>query len=109
MEFKSMSIPFLPPFLSFLQLLLEAFLLGDIASKAGNACNPSIFIADDIAAVPDMTHFAIGTNDSVLCIVPALSGFLVEKGERALVVIGMNGIEPGVGIGIHSAARTPPN
>jgi hypothetical protein len=74
-----MSIMFLLPFLSRLKLFLEAFLLGDIAGEAGNARNPSIFIADDIAAVPDVTHFAIGANDSVLRIIPALAGFLIEK------------------------------
>jgi len=89
---------FLLPFLSRLKLFLEAFLLGDIAGKACNAGNPPIFIADDIAAIPDVTHFAIGANDAVLRIIQALAGFLVEKGESALVIIGMNGIEPGVGI-----------
>src|ERR1700719_1641346 len=109
MEFRSMSMAFLLPFLSFLQLFLEAFLLGDIAGKAGNARNPSIFIADDIAAIPDVTHFAIGANDAVLRIVSAPSGLLIEEGESALVIIGMNSIEPGVGIVVQGAAGAAPN
>src|SRR6266481_4429435 len=98
MEFRSMSMAFLPPFLSFLEFFLEPFLLGDIAGEARNARDPSIFIADNIAAVPDMTHFPISANDAVFRVIATLAGFLVEKAESALVIIRMNGIKPGVGI-----------
>ena len=92
-----------------LKLFLEAFELGDIAGEAGDARNPSIFIADDIAAVPDVTNFAVGPHDAVFRVVAGLQGFLVEKGERTIVIIGMNGIEPGVGVGVYSAARASPD
>src|SRR5580704_5924611 len=103
MEFPSVSIAFLLPFLGFLKLFLEKLPLGDIARQAGNTRNPAIFIPDDIAAVPDMTHLAIGTNDSIFRIVTALSGFLIKEGERALVIIRMNCIEPGVRVVVKTA------
>src|SRR5579862_544609 len=109
MEFLFMSMPFRPPLLSLLQLLLEALFLSDIGGEASNTCNSPCFIPDDITAIPNVADLAIGANDSIFGIIKALTGFAVEKAESALMIVGMNGIEPGVGIGVHRAARTPPN
>src|ERR1700719_3023798 len=109
MEFESMSNAFLLPFLSFLQLFLEPLLVGDIAGESGDAANSTALVANDIAAIPDMTRGTIGTNDSILGVVVVFASFLIEKSEGALVIVGMNGVEPGVRIGVKTAARAAPN
>src|SRR5580692_2089295 len=109
MEFLFMSIPFRSPLLSLLEFLLETLFLRDVAGQAGDTCNPSRFIPNDITAVPDVPDLAIGTNDAIFGIIAAPTDFLVEKGESALMILRMNGVEPGMGIGVHSAARTSPN
>src|ERR1700733_7317157 len=109
MEFVFMSIPFRFPLLSLLQFLLETLFLGDVAGQAGDTRNPSRVIPNDIAPIPDVPDFAIGANDAIFGIIAAPTDFLVEEGESAVVILGMNGVEPGMGIGVHSAARTPPN
>src|SRR5579864_333183 len=109
MEFLFMSISFRSPLLSLLQFLLETLFLGGVAGQAGDTRNSARFIPNDITAIPDVAHLAIGANDSILRIIPALESFLVEKSECALLILGMNSIEPRMGIGVHCAARTPPN
>src|SRR5215469_8551569 len=109
MDFNFLSIAIRLYFLSQLQSYLKPFLLRDVTGQAGNAHDLAYFVANDVTAIPDMAYLAVGPNDAVLGVIPALFGLLVKEGKSALVILWMNGVEPGMGIVIHAFARAAPN
>jgi hypothetical protein len=52
---------------------------------------------------------AVGTADAVLDVEGVIRGIAIEKDQGAVIVIGMDSIEPGMSMGVEALAGAPPN
>src|SRR5271165_226330 len=91
------------------QLRLEILFVCNITCQTCDSCDASRSITDCVATIMNPALRAVGAANPVLSIKNISRAVAIEKDQRAIVVVGMDSIKPGMGISVEALAGASPN